>query len=110
MGEVTELPENFIGKDDRERLEAFGGHTIGRGRATRWHWDRDTAGDDRFALYAGGAEEHCIASVARDRSADLFRAFDADRRELANGDLEHVMASLDLYLQARHGELPDTPA
>lgn len=110
MGEVTELPDNVIGKDDREWLEAFGGHTFGRGRATRWHWGRDMAGDDSFPLFSGGADGRFIASVSRDRDADLFRALDTDRRELVNGELEHVMAALDRYLKARHGKLPDTPA
>ena len=110
MVEITTLPDNFIGKEDRVRLEAFGGHSIARGRATRWHWTEEANGADRFEILAGGADEQRIAHVNRDREADCFRAFDIDGRELACGDLEHVMAALERYLVARHGELPDTPA
>lgn len=109
MAEITQLPDNFIGKNDRERLEAFGGHSISRGRATRWQWSSDSA-DDRFEIFTGGADEQRIASVIRDRQADCFRALDANGRELANGDLEHVMAALERYLVVRHGEMPDMPA
>lgn len=109
MADITRLPDNFIGKDDRIRLEAFAGHTISRGRATRWQWSRDTGGD-KFEVFAGGVDEARVASVTRDREADCFRAFDAEGRELDNGDLEHIMAALDRYFMARHGELPDAPA
>jgi hypothetical protein len=109
LAEITKLPDNFIGKDDRERLEAFGGHTIARGRATRWQWLSDSAGDV-FEVFAGGADEQRVASVTRDRRADCFRAFNAKGRELANGDLEQVMAALERYFMVRHGELPDMPA
>lgn len=110
MADITELPDNFIGKDDRERLESFGGHTIARGRATRWHWAKDAAGGDCFELFAGGATEQRLARITRDRRADLFRVYDAEDGELAKGALEQVMAALEMYLMARHGELPDLPA
>ena len=108
--DITKLPDNFIGKDDREHLEAFGGHTIARGRATRWRWARTPAGDDCFEMFAGGVDEHRVAHVVRDRAADCFRVFDADNRELVNGELGHIMAALEQFLAARHGELPDAPA
>jgi hypothetical protein len=110
LAEITKLPDNFIGKDDREKLEAFGGHTIARGRATRWHWAEDQAAGDCFEMFAGGADEQCVARVLRDREADCFRAYDGGERELAAGDLAQVMASLEQYFMARHGELPDSPA
>lgn len=110
MADITKLPDNFIGKGDRERFEAFGGHTIARGRATRWHWASDEAGNDCFEMFAGGVAEQRVAYITRDRAADCFRAFDADNRELANGELEHIMAVLEQYLMARHGEFPDAPA
>ena len=109
LAEITKLPDNLIGKDDREHLEAFGSHTIARGRATRWQWSVDSTGD-AFEVFAGGANEQRVATVTRDRQADCFRAFGADGRELAYGDLQHVMGLLDRHLMDRHGELPDAPA
>jgi len=110
MSDIIELPDNPIGLEDRQRLEAFGGHTIARGRGTRWQWSAQAMGDARFELLAGGADEHLVASVVRDRQADLYRAFDAEHRELANGDLQQVMTALERFLSARHGDFPDTPA
>lgn len=110
MADIIRLPHNFIGTEDRQRLEAFGGHTIARGRATRWAWSRGADDEDRFELFAGGADEQRVASVTRDREADRFCAFDAEQRELANGDLNTVMAALEQFFVSRHGELPDAPA
>jgi hypothetical protein len=110
MDDVIQLPDNMISTEDRQRLEAFGGHTIARGRGTRWHWSVQGAGVERFELFAGGADERLIASLERDRQAGLFRAFDADNREFANGNLQQIMTALERYLAARHGELPDAPA
>ena len=50
MTEIIKLPENFIGKEDREKMESFGGHEISHGRATRWHWGEDADGDDVFEI------------------------------------------------------------
>jgi len=105
MTEIVQLPENFIGKDDRERLESFGGHTIAHGRATRWHWDSDERGDI-FEIYRGGAEEELAYRLTRDRKNDVFRVWDARGAEAASGDLEHVMAQLDRLLSEEHGETP----
>ena len=110
MVEITRLAENFIGKDDRERLEAFGGHSIAHGRATRWHWSETVDGSECFEIFAGGADERRVARVTRDRRADLFRVFESDNRELANGTLEQAMAALEAFLRTRHGEPPDLPA
>lgn len=106
MSEIVRLPENFIGKEDRERLESFGGHTIARGRATRWHWSSDERGDDVFEIYTGGADEELAFSLSRDRKNDVFRVHDSRGREAAAGDLEHVMAQLEHLLASKHGEFP----
>jgi len=106
MSDIVQLPENFIGKEDRERLESFGGHTIAHGRATRWHWTSDESGNDVFEIYRGGADEELAFRVSRDRDNDVFRVHDSGGREMLSGDLEHVMAGLEEKLSAEHGEHP----
>jgi hypothetical protein len=106
MSEIVQLPENIIGKEDRERLESFGGHTIARGRATRWHWGSNDRGDDVFEIYRGGADETLAYRVSRDRRHDLFRVHDSHGAEVLSGDLERVMAGLDELLSTEHGEFP----
>lgn len=106
MSDVVQLPENFIGKEDRERLESFGGHTIAHGRATRWHWTSNERGDDVFEIYRGGADEELAYRLTRDRRKDVFRVRDHRGREAASGDLEHVMAQLEHLLASDHGETP----
>lgn len=106
MSEIVRLPENFIGKDDRERLESFGGHTVAHGRATRWHWTADEQGGDVFEIYQGGANEELAYRISRNRKEDVFRVRDGRGRELLSGDLAHVMTKLDEMLSADHGESP----
>lgn len=106
MSEIVQLPENFIGREDREKLESFGGHTIAHGRATRWHWASDHQGGDIFEIYRGGADEELAYRVSRDRRRSVFRVHDAHDREVLRGDLEHVMAGLEKMLSTEHGEFP----
>lgn len=106
MSEIIELPNNFFGKDDRERLESFGGHEIARGRATRWHWDKDKDNDDMFQLFAGGANEYLILTLSRDRGQDACCAHDGQHNHLASGSLDHVMAAVDEFLALQHEEPP----
>ena len=110
MAEIIKLPGNYIGKEDREKLESFGGHTISHGRATRWHWGEDADGDDVFEIYRGGEDETLVTRIGRDREMDAFCAHDAAGNLVVSGALEHVMAELDRYFVRIHGELPDTPA
>jgi hypothetical protein len=110
MGKIVTLPENFIGKEDRERLESFGGHTVAHGRATRWNWRKDSDGDDVFEIYRGGDNEILIARINRDRKRDTFCARDATGGPLVSGSLEHVFAQLDAYFARMHGEEPGAPA
>jgi hypothetical protein len=110
MTDIIKIADNFIGKDDREKLESFGGHTIALGRATRWHWGKDANKDDVFEVYIGGANEELAASVKRDRKKDMFLAFDGDDNSIVSGTLEHVMAELDHYFQRMHRPSPDTSA
>ncbi|MGA9573939.1 MAG: hypothetical protein WBS20_08340 [Lysobacterales bacterium] len=109
MNKTIKLPDNLIGKEDREKLESFGGHTIARGRATRWHWSED-ANDDVFEIYRGGANEVLASRIRRDRKMDVFYAHDAVGNPIGSGELEHVMAALEQYFIRLHGETPDTPA
>ena len=110
MSQIINLPANFIGKDDREKLESFGGHTIAHGRATRWHWDRNARGDDVFEIYHGGQRETLTARISRDRDLDAFRARDATGDLIVSSTLEHVFAELEAYFTRLHGEGPDIPA
>lgn len=106
MSEIVQLPENFIGKEDRERLESFGGHTIAHGRATRWHWATGEGGGDVFEIYKGGADEALAYRVSRDRKRDAFVARDDRNREVLSGDLQQVMTGLESMLAKEHGEFP----
>jgi hypothetical protein len=110
MSEIIRLPDNFIGKEDREKLESFGGHTIARGRATRWHWGRDADGDDIFEIYPGSADNTLAISICRNRELDAFCARDATGLSIASGTLDHVFAELEAYFVRVHGEGPDTYA
>ena len=110
MSEVINLPANFIGKEDREKLEGFGGHTIAHGRATHWHWDKNAEGDDVFEIYRGGEHETLAARISRDRKLGAFRAHDATGGLISSGALEHVFAELEVYFTRLHGEGPDIPA
>jgi hypothetical protein len=110
MGKTISLPNNFIGKHDREKLESFGGHTIAHGRATRWHWAKNADGDDVFELYRGGENEVLAARILRDREHDVFSASDGSEKSLASGTLEHLLAELERYFASLHGEQPDLPA
>ena len=110
MTDIINLPSNFIGKEDRERLESFAGHTIAHGRATRWHWDKNAAGDDLFEIYKGGERETLTARISRDRKLDAFRARDARGNLITSGALEHVFAELEAYFSRLHGEGSDMPA
>lgn len=106
MTEVVHLPDNFIGKDDQEKLESFGSHEIARGRATRWHWTKTAQGGDAFEILRGGAQEQLVTRVRRDRKRDVFSAHDRDGRLIAEGTLDHIMAVLDAELARLHGEEP----
>jgi hypothetical protein len=110
MTDIISLPDNFIGKEDREKLESFGGHTIAHGRATRWHWNKDADGDDVFEMFHGGADETLAARINRDRKQDVFCARGATDEQIASGTLEHVLAELEAYFARLHGEGPGTPA
>jgi hypothetical protein len=110
MTKIIRLPGNFIGVEDREKLESFGGHTIAHGRATRWDWSDDDDGDDVFEIYTGGAVNNLTACIKRDRERDRYIARDAAGQKIAAGALEHVFTELDRYFARLHGERPDTPA
>lgn len=110
MSKTIKLPDNFIGKDDREKLESFGGHTIAHGRATRWHWAKGSNGNDVFEIYRGGENEVLAARITRSREQDAFFGRDGSETMIVSGTLEHVLAELEKYFARLHGELPDAPA
>lgn len=107
MADVTRLPPNFIHPHDRERLDSFMGHEIGRGRATRWHWSREPEVGDVLELYAGGADERLLCRITRPRERHAFQARDAQGALLVEGSLDHLMAALDAWLASLHGESQD---
>jgi hypothetical protein len=109
-GRIVNLAPNFIGKEDRRKLESFGGHTIAHGRATRWHWDEDPARSEVFEIYRGGKDETLAACVCRDRENDSFYARDGTGSLIATGTLEHLFTELEAYFSRLHGEEPGRPA
>lgn len=104
MSKTFTLADNFIGKDDKERLESYGGHTIAHGRATRWHFTKKANGDDVFELFIGGQDEKLAAQVYRDRSQDVFIAEDGSGSLIVSGKLKQVLAELEVYFSCLHGE------
>jgi hypothetical protein len=110
MSKIIKLPANFIGKEDREKLESFGGHTIAHARATRWHWDKDADGNDVFEMYRGGTSEMVFVRINRDRELDAFCARDPAGSLITSGALEHVFTELEKYLVRLYGDAPDPPA
>lgn len=110
MAEIITLPDNFIGKEDGEKLESFAAHTIAHGRATRWHWVKYADGNDSFEIYPIGADKRLTVRINRNREMDTFFARDAAEVSIASGVLEHVFAVLEAYFSRLHSEGPDTPA
>lgn len=110
MTDIIHLPDNIIGKDDKQALEIFAGHTIALGRATRFHWNEGERGDAVFEIYRGGADEVLSVRISRDREHDVFRARDDKGNTLVMGTLDHVLARLEAYFTDLHDELPPSPA
>ncbi|HEU4618562.1 MAG TPA: hypothetical protein VFV10_10995 [Gammaproteobacteria bacterium] len=106
MPDIVNLPANFIGKDDEQRLESFGGHLIAHGCATRWHWNREGGIDVAFDVFRGGSEERLFVSISRDRQHDKFIARNARGRLVADGPLDHVMAVVDKLARSSHRDEP----
>ena len=106
MAKIINLPDNFIGKEDREKLESFGGHEIAHGRATRWHWSKNANGDDVFEIYRGGANEELLVRISRDRKQDIFCVENSAGKRISSGTLDHIMAELDRFFAQIHGETP----
>jgi len=110
MTDIIRLPDNFIGREDREKLESFAGHTIARGRAARWHWGKDADGDDIFEIYPSSADNTLAVSISRNRELDAYCVRDAAGQLISSGTLDHVFAELEAYFIRMHGEGPDTYA
>jgi hypothetical protein len=107
MKQVLNFPANRMSPRDRQRLESFGGHSIARGRATRWSWAEDVDGDEVFHIFRGGPEETLAVRISRENGDEGFMARDGGLAPLASGSLGHVLAVLDDLLTRLHGELPD---
>ena len=104
MGKLIELPDNLIGIEDQESLEAFGAHEISHGRATRFHWDYNNNDDPVFELYRGGADEVLTLKITRDRKKDEFQATTKGGDTIINGTLDEVMIKLDKKLKYERDE------
>ena len=107
MADIFELPENHMGKEDRKKLESFGGHTIAHGRATRWHWTKTTGGGDVLEIFRGGVEEILVSRIYRDGKRDVFFMHSGSEELITSGTLEHVLADTDNYFIQLHGEAPN---
>ncbi len=103
---IVELPENFIGVEDAERLESFGAHLISHGCATRWHWNRENGIDVAFEIFRGGPHEELMFSVRRDRDQDVFYVTEPSGAVVEQGALDHVMTAIDAIAKAVHGDPP----
>jgi hypothetical protein len=110
MTEIIRLPDNFMGREDREKLQSFAGHTVAHGRAVRWHWDKDADGNDIFEIHTGRAERRPAVRISRNRAQDAYSACDAAGLPIVKGALDHVFAALEDYFVRIHGEGPDTLA
>jgi hypothetical protein len=99
MTEIITLADNFIGKEDREKLECFAAHTIAHGRATHWQWRKDTEGGDSFEITPVGADKRLTVHISRNRELDSFYARDATQL-IASGALEHVVRGVRAILYA----------
>ena len=110
MSKIYELPDNFIGKEDRDKLESFAGHTVAHGRAVRWHWAKTDDGDDVFEIHRHNELDRPDVRITRDRQQDAFFARDEGDALIASGTLEHMLAALERHFARLHGEPPDSPA
>ena len=110
MAEIIKLADNFIGREDREKLESFAGHTIARGRAMRWYWDKNAKGEEQFIIRCDGADITLSVTISRDRKQDEFYARGTVGGLIARGSIEHLLAKLEVYFVRLHNEQPDTPA
>ncbi len=106
MPDIVNLPENFIGKEDEQRLESFGAHLISHGRATRWHWNRQRGINVAFEVFTGGAHERLLVGIVRDRKHDRFVAQDAGGRVVADGSLDHIMTLVDKHASSANDADP----
>lgn len=104
MDKITALPDNIINKEDRIKLESFGGHEIARGRATRFAWESTQDGSPVFSLYRGGAKEEHVFCISHNRTEDRFEAHDDQQGVVVHGTLSYVMAVLDQRMARDHGE------
>lgn len=104
MSDIIRLADNIISKEDHEQLQSFGGHVVSHGRATRWHWTKNEAGENIFEIFRGGADEELAISISRNRKQDAYYAHDPAGKVIAAGVLDHVMAELDRYFIELHGE------
>jgi hypothetical protein len=100
--DVLHLPEDFIGNEDRTKLESFAAHLIAHGRATRWHWIETGGVAVALQIFSGGARaEKLMVRIARDRTDDCFYAEDAAGARLADGRLEAIMTVIDSFARER---------
>lgn len=106
MSRNLNIPDNYINKEDRERLESFGMHTIARGRAARWRWSENMNGDDVFEIFCGGKDRTLAARIFHDRHQGIFYACDGEADTIASDTLAHVLADLERYFIRLHDELP----
>lgn len=97
---IVELPDNFIGRQDRKRLESFGAHLITCGHAVRWRWNRERDMDTAFEIFFGAAHEELPFCIRRDRKKRVFYVTDAQGKRLDEGTLTHIMTAINHLAQS----------
>lgn len=103
---IVNLPDDFIGKEDEQKLESYGAHLVGLGYATRYHWKRQDGIIVAFEVYRGGVDEEFLFAIKRDSEGDYYYVEDTSAAEAGRGTLEHVMVVGDELAHVVRGDSP----
>ena len=95
---ITQLPLNFVGKEDAPRLECFGAYLIEHGAATRWRWQKSDGIDVAFLIYRGVPHDRLLVRIERSTRDGVYRANSSLGEHRIEGSLEEVMSAVDTLL------------
>ncbi len=92
MSDFYDLPDNFIGKKDKQKLERFGNHEVAQGVAQHWQWKKSIDGADVFHLYSRYEGNVPLVKITRDRANNRFVAKFHPQSGHLSGRLDDVLA------------------